>query len=161
MSTPAPENLVNATPFEVAYLDGKKETVQISRLSIRQLYTFAKHLAATEGPELAALCTGKPIEWIDTLTPASFAALHRACIDLNFPAASEVAKGDPRLAAKLMPFIQDSATTLILAMGAMAGLNSNASSPAPAPSVSPAATGSESSTTPQDVSSPSSESASV
>lgn len=159
-TAPAPGNLVNAAPHSVTYVDGRTETIPLARLSIRQLYAFAKHLGEAEGPELVMLCTGRAAEWVDTLAPASFGALHKACIDLNFPAATEVAKGDPRLAARLMPFIQDSATTLILAMGAMVGLNSNASSPAPAPSVSPAATGSESSTTPPAVSSPSSVSAS-
>jgi hypothetical protein len=126
MSTP---NLINATPVEVIYLDGKTETVQIARLSIRQLYTFAQHLAANEGPELAVLCTGRSPEWIDTLTPAAFGKLHRACIDLNFPAASEMAKGDPRLAAKLMPFVQDNQTLAILGLSVGLGLNGSSSVP--------------------------------
>lgn len=153
MSTPP---LVNATPVEVEHLDGSKETVQLARLTIRQLYAWSKHLAANEGPELVQLCAGRPAEWIDTLTPAAFAALHRACIDANFPAASEVAKGDPRLAAKLLPFVQDVQMIMILGTGAMLGLDLRSVSSAPAPSASAEATGSESSTSHPTGSSPSS-----
>lgn len=129
MSASAASTLVAAVPVEVMHLDGKAETVQVNPLSIRNLYAFAKHLAANEGPELAVLCTGRSLEWIDTLTPAAFGVLHRACIDLNFPAASEMAKGDPRLAAKLMPFVQDNQTLAILSLSAGLGLNALSSVP--------------------------------
>lgn len=149
-------NLINAVPVEVTLLDGKTETVQVARLSIRKLYQFANHLAGNEGPELAMLCTGRDGAWIDTLTPASFGALHRACIDANFTAASEVAKGDPRLAAKLMPFVQDNATLLILSLGAMSGLNLSDSPSAPPPPGSVAETTSDASTSPPSASAASS-----
>lgn len=147
MSTPA-HTLVNASPVEVEHLDGRRETVQLSRLSIRQLYLFCTHLAAVAGPDLAALCTGRSLDWVDTLTPESFGALHKRCIELNFPKAGEVAKGDPRLAAKLMPFLQDQQMLMLIAMGAVLGLDSKPSSSTPQPSESKAAATSDASTSP-------------
>lgn len=160
MPTPA-HTLVNGTPFEVEHLDGRRETVQLLRLSIRQLYLFCTHLAAVAGPDLAALCTGRNLDWVDTLTPESFGTLHKACLELNFPKAGEVAKGDPRLAAKLMPFLQDQQILMLIAMGTVLGLGSNASPTTPPPSASAAATTSDALTKPPSGSAASSPSASA
>ncbi|MBC8009149.1 MAG: hypothetical protein H7067_03525 [Burkholderiales bacterium] len=154
-------SLVNAIPVEVEYLDGKREAVQLARLSIRQLYLFCTHLAAVAGPDLAALCTGRTLDWIDTLTPQSFAVLHRRCTELNFPKAAEVAKGDPRLAAKLMPFLQDQQMLMLIAMGATLGLDLNDSSKAPPASESKEEATSDASTSPPSGSAASSPSASA
>jgi hypothetical protein len=53
-------HLINATPVSIEYADGKTETIELARLSIRQLYTFAHHLDNERVPELVSLCTGKP-----------------------------------------------------------------------------------------------------
>jgi hypothetical protein len=160
MSTPA-HTLINASPVEVEYLDGRRETVQLARLSIRQLYLFCTHLAAVAGPDLAALCTGRSLDWVDTLTPESFGALHKRCIELNFPKASAVAEGDPRLAAMVRPFEMARETQRLLGLVAMLGLGSNASSSTPPPSASAAATTSDASISPPSGSAASSPSASA
>jgi len=136
--------LLNYTPFTVEKLDGTHEQIALGRLTIRQLYLFAQKLAATDGPGLVQLATGKSAEWIDTLKPTAYGALHKQIIELNFPAATEIAKGDPRLAAQLMPFIQEVQVLSVIAVSA--GMNLPAWSPAPAPSASAAATASASST---------------
>ena len=147
-------HLLNATPHEVVYLDGKTEALAIGRLSIRNLYTWTHHLAADRLPELVALTVGKPLEWLDTLTDESFAALSAKCIELNFQRAMAVGKVDPTIAVKLAPLLQGLAG--ILRASPSPGPISSEPSPAPVPSASPVATGSESSTTPPAASSPSS-----
>lgn len=153
------QNLVNATPFTVVYLDGRTEVVQLARLSIRQLYTFAHHLDGERSVEIAALCTGRPPEWLDSLADDSFAALVEKCIELNFPRAGVIALKDSTLAAKLIPFAQKVQTVMVI--GASLGEALKAWSPAPASPDSAPATGSASSTSPQDDSSPSSPSTSA
>ena len=147
-------NLINATPFAVVYLDGRTETLSLPRLSIRQLYTFAHHIDGERSVEIATLCTGRPAEWLDTLADDSFAALVEKCIELNFPRAGVIALKDTTLAAKLIPFAQKVQTVMVI--GASLGEALKAWSPAPASSDSAPETGSASSTSPQDASSPSS-----
>ena len=136
-------SLLNITPHTVEKLDGLYESIAIARLSIRQLYLFAQKLAATDGPGLVALATGKSPEWIDTLKPTAYAELHKKIIELNFPAAGEIAKGDPRLAALLMPFIQE--VQMLAVIAGSAGMNLPGLSPVPVPSESKAVSVSESS----------------
>jgi hypothetical protein len=137
-------SLLNITPHTVQKLDGLHEIISIARLSIRQLYLFAQKLAATDGPGLVQLATGKSLEWIDTLTPASYGELHKKIIELNFPMAGEIAKGDPRLAALLMPFIQE--MQILAAIVGSHGMKLESSLPEPVPSESKTDAVSESST---------------
>jgi len=151
----ATQRLLLATAtVALALADGTPATATVKRLTIRQLYTFARHLGAMEGPELVALCTGHPPEWCDTLTPASYADLHKACLELNFTNAAKIAEGDPRMAAQVLPFLQDARLVAILggaaettlAQTASLGTTGHPSSPAPAPSASAEAIGNASST---------------
>lgn len=152
MST-ASKSLINAEPVEVESLDGTKVSVSLARLSIRQLYVFAEHVRGNKTPELVALCTGKPIEWVDSLTPESFAELAGRCVTANFPTAMTIAEKDPVMAIMIGPLV----ATGVLSVAAMlpaikpptpptAGESGSSSSPAPAPSASAAASGSASST---------------
>jgi hypothetical protein len=137
-------SLLPFTPYTVQKIDGLHEIISIARFSIRQLYLFAQKLAATDGPGLVQLATGKSPEWIDMLTPTAYGELHKKIIELNFPAAGEIAKGDPRLAALLMPFIQE--MQILAAIVGSHGMKLPDLSPAPAPSESKADAASESST---------------
>lgn len=157
MSTPAAENLVNASPVDVTYVDGKTERLTLARLSIRQLYQFTHLLAGDKVPDLVALCAAKPVEWIDTLSDESFAALSRKSIEINFPRAMTLAKDDPVIAARVAPLL--ARMQLALVQADSLGPTLSGLSPAPAASGSAPATGSESSTSPQAVSSSSSPSA--
>jgi hypothetical protein len=147
--------IVNGTPIRVTLADGKSENVQLSRLTVRQLYTWAKLVREHDMPNLVALCTGKPIEWIDTLSDESFGELAKACFDANFPRAMTLMKSDPVIAVDLGPLLGET-VALAEKMGMLGGLSSG-SLPAPAPSESAPATGSESSISPPSASSPSSE----
>lgn len=147
MNTPDPtqRTLLATTTVAVTFAEGTAATVEVRRLTIRQLYVFARHLGAMEGPELVALCTGKPVEWCDTLSPEGFAALHKGALELNFTNAAKLAEGDPRVAAAVVPFVQDARLVAILggaAEAASLGRSGPLSSPAPAPSESAAETGS-------------------
>ena len=137
-------SLLYHTPHTVEKLDGTHEQIALARLSIRNLYLFAQKIAATDGVGLVTLATGKSAEWVDSLVPASYGELHKKIIELNFPAAGEIAKGDPRLAALLMPFIQE--MQLLAVIAGSVGNSSPALSPAPASSESKAEAASESST---------------
>lgn len=137
-------SLLAYTPHTVEKLDGTHEQIALARLSIRNLYLFAQKIAATDGVGLVTLATGKSAEWVDSLVPASYGELHKKIIELNFPAAGEIAKGDPRLAALLMPFIQE--MQLLAVIAGSVGSSSPALSPAPASSESKADAASESST---------------
>lgn len=153
--------MLTTTPFTVTLLSGATEAITLSRLTIRQLYTFATLLQGERVPELIQLCTGRPPEWLDTLADASYAALAKACVEANFPRAAEVAKGDPLLAMKLMPYVQNMQTLAVLA--GSVGLNLNSLSTAPAPTASATDTSSAASTLPptasSDTSPPASDSA--
>lgn len=137
-------SLLATIPHTVEKLDGTHEQIALARLSIRNLYLFAQKIAATDGVGLVTLATGKSAEWVDSLVPASYGELHKKIIELNFPAAGEIAKGDPRLAALLMPFIQE--MQLLAVIAGSVGNSSPALSPAPASSESKADAASESST---------------
>ena len=129
-------------PHTVEKLDGQHEILALPLLSITKLYLFAHKLAATDGVGLVTLATGKSVDWVDTLTPASFGELHKKIIELNFPKAAEIAKGDPRTAALLMPFIQE--MQILAAIVGSAGVSLPDLSPAPASSASKAEVASES-----------------
>jgi hypothetical protein len=137
-------SLLAITPHTVEKLDGTHEQIEVALLSIKKLYLFAQKIADTDGVGLVTLATGKSEEWVDSLTPTSYGELHKKIIELNFPRAGEIAKGDPRLAALLMPFIQE--TQVLMVMAASAGMNLPGLSPAPAPSESKVDAASESST---------------
>lgn len=137
-------SLLATIPHTVEKLDGQHEILALARLSIRNLYLFAQKLAATDGFGLVVLATGKSADWVDTLTAESFGELHKKIIELNFPAAGAIAKGDPRLAALLMPFIQE--MQILAAIAGSAGTSLPDLSPAPASSASKAEAASASST---------------
>ncbi len=142
-----PTPLINATPVAVTYRDGKTETVTLSELSIRNLYQFIKHLGGNDTPALVALCAGKPIEWVDTLTDESFDALVAASIKLNFQRATDRVKIDPVALSRIGPMLLEiervSAGILAMPPDAMKtpGHSGSGSSPEGAPSASAAATG--------------------
>ena len=97
--------LASAKPVPIAYRDGRTETLLLGELSIRQLYTFIKHLGGSDTPALVALCAGKPVEWVDTLTDASFDALVAESIRLNFQRATDRVKSDPVALSRLGPML--------------------------------------------------------
>lgn len=137
-------SLLAITPHTVEKLDGTHEQIEVALLSIKKLYLFAQKIADTDGVGLVTLATGKSEEWVDSLTPASYGELHKKIIELNFPRAAAIAKGDPRTAAKLMPFIQE--MQLLAVIAGSVGNSSPASSPAPASLESKVDAASESST---------------
>lgn len=159
---PTPEsNLVNHEPVEVLLVpasgktEPRKESVALKlRLSIRERYQFARHVRGEQTPELVALCTGKSVEWVDELTPESFAELASRAIKQNFPIAQAMAEKDPVMAAIIGPVVANGIMAIALMLPAMTppkttenpGAPSSDSSPAPAPSGSAEATGSASST---------------
>ena len=145
------QNLLPSTPHDVTRLDGTVERIAINRLTVRQLYTFVELMDASKIPELVALCTGKPVAWLDTLADESYAALAKACIEANFSRAMVLAASDPTIAAKLLPL----AHRFDLVGRMAAGLLSKLSSPESA--ASPAGPGTPPSITPPSSSSPSSE----
>jgi hypothetical protein len=132
--------LVNATPIGVKKLDGSQETVEVRQLTIRQLYRFAELASAIAMPEIVALCTGKPPEWIDTLQDDSYGLLAAKSWELNFPRAVKQVATDPLIAARFLPMIQQLQAVEKILPNFGAGLN--APSPVPASSASPAASGS-------------------
>jgi len=137
--------LVNSIPVEVTYRDATTEKITIGKLSIRGLYTFLKLLGESDTPGLVALCAGKPIAWVDSLTIDSFKKLADAAIGQNFNEATELAKSDPVALGKIGPLLialEGVASKFI----EMSGSNGSGASPTPAPAESAAATGSASST---------------
>jgi hypothetical protein len=151
--------LINGRRIEVAYRNGQKETIEFKELSIRQLYRFIDAVERDQTPELVALCAGKPIEWIDALTLASFGKLAKYCIAENFPKAMELSGSDSIANSKMFPLLHKISLALagltpeekaelakeLKKEGAIAGASNN-SSPAPASSESRAEPGSASST---------------
>lgn len=140
--------------YEVTYLDGRRETVPLRRLSLRQLYRFIEVLGGKDSSELVSLCTGRPVEWFDTLADDSGAGLANLCASENFPRAASLAQTDPLAGLKMAPFFQAiaaglSATTAL-------GTNGNFLSLAQQPSASATVTSEPVSTSPSTSSSPSS-----
>jgi hypothetical protein len=144
MNSTAPTTLLNATPVTVTYRDGRTETIALGELSIRQLCLFTKHLGGNDTPALVALCAGRPVEWIDTLTDASFDALLATAIKLNFQRATNRAKTDPVALSQLAPLLLE-IDRLIPQLTATLGQSGSGSSPGHAPSESATETGSASS----------------
>jgi hypothetical protein len=144
--------LVNASPIEVIYRDGRKETITLGELSIRQLYVLIKQLGNSDSPAMVALCAGKPIEWVDTLSDESFDMLVAKAIELNFNRATDRARSDPVASAMLAP-LAIAFTNVIRALPTN-GSSGNALSPAPAAPGSVAATGKELSISPHPGSAP-------
>lgn len=143
------KTLVNAEPVEIEFLDGRKETVTLARLSIRQIYAFAEFVRGNKTPDLVALCAGKSIEWVDSLTPESFAELAGRCVTANFQTAMTIAEKDPVMAIMIGPIVASgvlSVAEMLKATPPPSGENGSSSSPAPVPSISAEATGSASST---------------
>jgi hypothetical protein len=153
MSTPS-KTLVNAEPVEVEHLDATKESVSLTRLSIRQIYIFAEHVRGNKTPDLVALCTGKPVEWVDSLTPESFAELAGKAVTANFRTAMTIAEKDPVMAIMIGPIVASgvlSVAEMIPAINSQlttppAGEVTKSSSQEPAPLASAPASGSASST---------------
>jgi len=92
--------------IEVTLADGvTKETVQIKRLTLRQLFTYIETLGGKSSPEVVALCAGKPLEWVDTLSDESFGELSQITFTENFTRAVALSKVDSPMAAALAPFV--------------------------------------------------------
>ena len=125
-----------------SHLNGTRSDLVLRQLSIRQLYQFCRDFSEERGPELVALCLGKDMEWVDTLTPESYAELYTRAFNENFPKAAKILQSDPSLAAKVGPAIVRLQNTVT----AIQTASSYATSPAPAPSASAEANGSVSST---------------
>lgn len=132
--------LTTATKIEVTLVDGSVETVELKRLTIRQLYHFVEVLSAKSSADAVALCAGKPVEWVDTLSDASFKKLAKAVHDENFPRAMELSDGDNSMAIAIAPYISK-----MLKADGMVGSVRSPSSPSPA---SAEVTPNESSTSP-------------
>lgn len=90
---------------QITLIDGTPSTVDLQRLSIRELYKYTKHAGAEDTPQIIALCARKPIEWVDTLSDESAAELSQKCFELNFPRAGKLAATDPIAATQLAPLL--------------------------------------------------------
>lgn len=130
--------IVNAKPVTVAYRDGKSEVLHLGELSIRNLYCWIEHLSTRNTPALVALCLGKPVEWIDTLSDESYGELSRLAFDVNFPRATALSSKDVTVAALMKPMLLEIASLASDSDGKLSGDKSLA----PAALASPAATGS-------------------
>lgn len=140
--------------FEVTHLDGSKETVELKRLSLRQLYRFIEVLGGRDSSEMVALCTGKSAEWFDTLTDESGAQLAKECADRNFQRAATLAQTDPLAGMRMAPFFGVAANAIGTAEAL--GVIGKLSSVAPQLSASVEATSMPASISPSTDSSPSS-----
>lgn len=136
MNTPT-STITNEHPVVITYRDGRTETLKLGELSIRNLYRWIEHFAKNDVPALVALCAGKPVEWVDSLTDDSFGDLSKLAFELNFPRATALSSKDVTVAALLKPSLLQ-----IASLADHAGPLSNAKSPAPAASDSAAASGS-------------------
>lgn len=141
-----PSTLTNALPVEVKHLDGKKSTVTLRRLSIRELYTFAEHARDKKTPAMVALCCDQKPEWVDTLEDESFGELTEKCVAANFRRAMTVAVKDPVMAVLVGPMVATGVLAVAEMLQPTVGPTTNASSPVPAPSESAEANGNASST---------------
>jgi len=81
------------------------EEVELRRLTLRQVYTYIEKLGGKASPELVAMCVGKPVEWVDTLSDESFAELAKVSFSENFQRAVTLAKEDPVAAGLIAPFL--------------------------------------------------------
>jgi hypothetical protein len=135
--------LKDTTTIPVTLADGAASTAAFRRLTIRELYTFTRLAAAEQTPELVALCCGKPVEWVDTHSDESYAALSARAVEENLPRAVTLAKSDPVTASILAPMLRRLAEAEALTRGfATPGPSSAPSSSAPPPSASDAPTSS-------------------
>ncbi|MBK8477446.1 MAG: hypothetical protein IPL39_14430 [Opitutaceae bacterium] len=144
-------NLLPSSPHDVTRLDGTLARIFFTDTATPEIYTFVELMDASKIPELVAMCTGKPVGFIDSLQDESYGALAKACIEVNFNRAMVLAASDPTIAAKVLPL----AHRMDLVGRMAAGLLSKLSSPASA--ASPAGPGTPPSTTPPTSSPPSSE----
>ncbi len=94
-------------PVTVTFKDGHTETLLIQQLSLIARYKFLTLVATDATPEVVALCTGKPLAWLDTLDDESdsYIDLVKVCYQLNFHKALKLAKNDPVIGAKVMPLL--------------------------------------------------------
>jgi hypothetical protein len=138
MNTTA-HTLVNEQPVVITYRDGRAESITLGELTIRQLYRWIEFFAKNDVPALVALCAGKPLEWVDTLTDESFGDLSKIAFERNFPRATALASKDVTVAALIRPSLLQIASL----SPDPAGPSSSAKSPAPAASASAPVIGSE------------------
>jgi len=113
--------------LDVTMADGAASRVKLRALKIRELYQFAEYVAGGQGPELVALATGQPAEWVDALSPESFAKLLGEARALNFPKVTPILGAEITLGAKVWQAIR--------------AMESAASAISPAPSASPDSAG--------------------
>lgn len=139
--------LLNAKKMDVKLLSGQTDIVFLKQLSIRELLEWVTFLSKDQTPELVRLCADKPIEWIDTLSDESYGELVKECFKRNFQRAMTLAEKDPVIAILLAPLTPKVMAVLKIAQDA--GVNMKSLLEGHAPSESAAATGSGSSTAPQ------------
>lgn len=139
-------NIVNRKPVNITDIDGVPATAFFCRLTIRQLYQFVEHVTRDQTPDLVALCCGKDLDWVDTLSDESFSELSKMAVAENFQRAMKIAQSDQVIAVKLMPVLTKlvGASRSLVQMQKDAGTNMSGLSPEPAPAASAEATGSAS-----------------
>jgi hypothetical protein len=96
----------------VEKIDGTKETVFITALSVTGLYTFMEHMSRHDTPALIGLCVDKPRAWCDQLEISSFAKLVKIANELNFQKAADLANDDPAAMAMMMPTMAKAAGSM-------------------------------------------------
>ena len=102
-----------------------KETVEVKRLTVRQLYRFVELTGGKTPTDAVAMCCGKPAEWVDTLSDESFIELAAIVHKANFPRAMAMAeKGEGAMACAIAPYVGK-----LLAASGMAGKEKSQSSP--------------------------------
>jgi hypothetical protein len=118
MSTPVTptQAALNATPATVLYQDGREEEISVAQLPIIDLYKFIDGIALDDVPKVVALCCGRDLAWVNTLTPKSYGKLSKLTIEQNFPPAMEIIQSDPIAAAKcskLLALLDEASVTLL------------------------------------------------
>lgn len=99
--------ILGSQPIEVEMVGGgQRMLIALRPLSIRQLLTWCEYITTEKRFELVLLCTGKPAEFIDQLTPASFAMLYGAAFNENFVKATPMIQADPTLANVFLPLVR-------------------------------------------------------
>ncbi len=137
------QEITGVTPVTLVFKTGRKERHQFRQLELVEIYKYIDAIALDETPRIVALCLGQPVDWINQLTPESYAELAKLVHAQNFTTAMVIVGSDPVAAArfgKVLAQLQTSAQALLS--------SSQDSSPAPAPSASAEGTSTESSTSP-------------
>lgn len=131
--------LTDTAELDVVTLSGQTERVKLRRLSLKEMLEAVKLIAEDKIEELVAMSSGRPVEWLDTLTDESTAEVFKACTDVVFRRAMKIAEGHLVMARLLTPLVIE-----YVGLAEKSKTLGSSSSPAPAPSASAEATGIES-----------------